>query len=94
MIPRFHIALDGQAAVDQERGGGRRKAGGEKKGKILGLGSEVIQSVGKQKVPRRKKLPWGQRSKKGGQRSKKLGSEVMFVNVKVVDSGYRLQPGR
>ena len=53
--------------------GGKREV---EKRKILGLGSEVIQSIGEQKVPRRKKLLWGQRSKK-------WGSEVMFVNVKV-----------
>jgi len=47
-----------------------------KKRKIQGLGSEVIQSIGEQRVPRRKKRLWGQRSKK-------LGSEVIFVNVNV-----------
>jgi hypothetical protein len=40
-----------------------------KKRKILGLGSEVIQSIGEQKVPRRKKLLWGQRSEKRGQKT-------------------------
>ena len=45
MIPRFHIALDGQAAVDQEKGGGRRQAGGGKNEKFLAWGQRSSKAL-------------------------------------------------
>jgi hypothetical protein len=78
MTPRFHIASDGQAAVDQERGGGRRKAGG---------GKAKNSRFGVRGHPNHWEAV-GSKAKKTA-----LGSEVIFVNVKVngdFGSGWRV----